>query len=252
MTRFLAIAIALFGIAGSALASGHGTSTLHDPFDRLLESYVRDDGVRYGAWSESKEDLAALGTYVDALEAVDPDALESDAAFAYWINLYNATTLELVLAHYPVDSIKDIGSLFKSPWKKKLVEVNGEALSLDEIENDIIRKRFSDARFHFALNCASIGCPELLREAYVAEHLDRQLESVTRGALNDPRWVDLSGEEARITKIFDWYREDFVGHSGSVAAFIAAYRDEPAETLIPRLADAKSASYDWALNEATP
>ncbi len=222
---------------------------LHDDYNALLGSYVDDGRVRYAAWSAAADDLERLRAYVDRLEATAPEELERDAQLAYWINLYNAATLELVLDHYPVESIKKIGGRLRSPWKRNVVTVAGEDLTLNGIENDIIRPRFKDARIHFALNCASIGCPPLAAWAYCEEELDTQLDTACRVPLNDSRWVEVEPQHLRLTKIFDWYRDDFVEAAGSIEAFIAGFRAEDADLFAdPGRLKIKYGDYDWDLN----
>lgn len=220
---------------------------LHRPFDVLLQKYVVIDKVRYAAWHANKEDLNALTSYVDALEAARPSTMERDPALAFWINLYNSATLELVLGHYPLASIKEIDS----PWKQKVVTVEGKPLSLDDIENQVIRPTFKDARIHFALNCASIGCPPMAAHAYSGARLVEQLDANCRAALKDPRWLALEGRKLRLTKIFDWYGDDFKNWAGGVRVFAAKYA--PAE-LATAIQDPKTSidigDYDWKLNRA--
>lgn len=224
---------------------------LHAPFDTLLAKYVNGSGVRYDAWSRSPEDLRLLAAYVDTLEAAAVVDFERDAALAYWINLYNAVTLELVLSRYPVDSIKDTAGFLRSPWNKKLVVVGGKELTLNAIENEIIRSRFGDPRIHFALNCASIGCPPLAKAAHRADHLNEQLESACRLAMNDPRYVRLEGSRLVLTKIFDWYGEDFSRDGGSVPSFVARYRKDVQEILNRgEPLKIEFAEYDWSLNRS--
>lgn len=247
MRRSMVLTMATILFAGVTARAGN--EDLHDPFDALLDVYVTDTGVRYDAWAEASEDVQALSRYVDELEAASPSDLDEPAALAYWINLYNATTVELVLSHYPVDSIKDIGGFLRSPWNKKLVVVEGEKLSLNAIENEIIRERFADARIHFALNCASVGCPPLAREAYRGATLNDQLDAVCQRTLEDPRWVRIEDDRLLVSKIFDWYRGDFEAEAGSVIAFIARYRAD-VKTLVSADPDIEHLHYDWSLNRS--
>lgn len=223
----------------------------------LTARYVVDERwVDYAAWHASDDDRRALGAVVDAFEAVDPAALARDDRLAFWINLYNAATVELVLENHPVASIKDIdgGGLFGSPWKIERVTVAGRALTLDQIEHEIIRPEFGDPRIHFAVNCASVGCPPLASEAYVGARLDAQLDAACRRALNDPTWVDLSGctgsygdGTIRLTKLFDWFRDDF-GGDDAVRDFIATYRPADAFRLRNTTCTLEYDDYDWRLN----
>lgn len=230
-----------------AQQSNSAPDNLHQDYDRMLRSYVVGKRFNYAAIYANKADLQALSDYVDRLENQNPAGWNPQEALAFWINLYNAATLELVLKHYPLDSIKDIGGFFSSPWNKKVVTVAGRKLTLNQIENDIIRPQFGDARIHFALNCASIGCPPLFKEAYEAEKLNTQLDSVTRSALNDRAWVEVRDKKLVISKIFDWYEDDFKADGSSVRQFISRYREDDA-AINDRQREIDHRDYDWRLN----
>lgn len=227
-------------------------SSAHHVLEKLLARYVVESGVDYAAWKRDPLSIAGLSSYVDQMEATDPESLSRDDQLAYWINLYNAATLELVLAHYPVPSIRDIGGPEGSPWKRPLVEIGGHVLTLDEIENEVLRPRFSDPRIHFALNCAAIGCPPLRSFAFEGSRIDAQLEMVTREALRDPRVLDegacgAKGGKIRLSRIFDWYAEDF----GELRAFLGAHVDRQVGAAWPATCELEFMDYDWALNEAS-
>jgi len=154
-----------------------------------------------------------------------------------------------VLSHHPISSIKKIGGLFRSPWIIDVVTVDGRDLTLDEIENDVIRPRFGDPRIHFALNCASIGCPPLAGHAFSDGRLEEQLHAVTWNALNDARWVLVESDRLRVTKIFDWFRSDFEADGGSVIDFILRHREPADHDRIRSLADRiHHLDWNWDLN----
>ncbi len=252
MTRTLAAVLGVIALLpASAFAGASSSAPTHADLDALLQRYVTEDGVRYAAWKENAGDIAALDAYLTRMSDVRVSALKSEAArLAFWINLYNAVTLDLVLEGYPVKSIKDLGGLLSSPWEKDRITVEGEELTLNEIENEIIRKRFAEPRIHFALNCAAVSCPPLRIGAFTPEALDEQLEERTRTFLEDDRsnFVEDDGR-LRLSKIFDWYREDFDAAAGSVPAYVQPY--------LPGFPDRapddvrwKATDYDWALNEA--
>lgn len=222
---------------------------LHQPFDLLLQLYAKNDRFDYAAIHQTPADLQRLREYIRTLGKLDPSGWERAHALAYWINLYNAATLMLVLDHYPVESIKDIGTLFSSPWKKEVVTVNGQKLTLDEIENAIIRKQFNDARIHFALNCASLGCPPLANRAYTGDQLETQLEAATGRVLSDANWVRITPKELQITRIFDWYEEDFVKAAGSVREFIVRYRPADRDKILDKNRKIEYLDYSWQLNK---
>lgn len=248
--RAAVVSAAALALAIAAAARDYDPDLVvdHSPFDALLAKYVASDGVRYAAWKESEGDRRALEEYVATLAAAQPSGLPRYSRLAFWINAYNALTLDLVLDHYPVKSIKDI----RSPWKRKLITVEGREFSLDEIENDIIRKTWKEPRIHFALNCAARSCPPLRAEAYESLELDRQLEEQTAAFLADERFnfVD-DGGRLHLSKILDWYREDFEAGGIDLVDWVRPH--------VPALADAeggksskvKFEGYDWALNEAS-
>jgi len=253
IARHLVLAGVLFAAADRSEASDPAISD-HSAYDALLRQYALPSGVDYRSWSESKADLAQLRTYLVSLERQAPSRLERSEALAYWINLYNAATLNLVLEHYPTASIKDIGTALSSPWKKKIVTVEGKHLSLNEIENDIMRPSFLEPRIHFALNCAARSCPSLRHEAYVGPELERQLEEQTMSFVGDPKknYLDDKGM-LHLSKLFDWYEKDFQESKGSVVAFVKPYIVAlQAYGVTGATPSVKYIDYDWSLNEASP
>ncbi|MBZ0267485.1 DUF547 domain-containing protein, partial [bacterium] len=229
------------------------SGAVHQPFDALLKEYVRPGGVAYNAWTTNGKDHGALDRYVRTLESVPisdlgEDEAARDGALAYWINLYNAATLRLVLEDYPVDSIKDLGGFLSSPWDRKLVTVEGTELTLNDIENRIIRAKFAEPRIHFALNCASRSCPPLRAGAFTGPELDTQLEEQTRAFLTDGKLNRVEGDHYRLSKIFDWYKDDFEKAAGTVTAFVRPYLkaagQDPGSD-----AKVKHVDYDWSLND---
>lgn len=229
---------------------------LHEPFDILLRLYVEGTRFNYQAIAANEGDRARLEAYVARLESLNPGNWNGNDALAYWINMYNAATLELILKHYPVNSIKDIGGFFSSPWNEDVVVVAGNPLTLNQIENEIIRPKFKDARIHFALNCASISCPPLANFAYVGESIDEQLDQAVKNVLNndlviemssEERWIDFRDNKIYVTKIFDWYKEDFAV-DGGVRKFIAEHRPQDEALLLDEKNKLKYMDYNWDLN----
>jgi hypothetical protein len=216
--------------------------------------------VRYAGF---ESDRAKLKAYLDSLSAVtrqDFDGWSKTEQLAFLINAYNAFTIEKVLTRYPnLKSIRDFGTFVGNPWKDKFFTLLGTPTSLDGIEHDTIRKPgvYDDPRIHFAVNCASVGCPALRNEAYVADRLDAQLEDQTRRFLSDRsrnRYVPDSGT-LEVSKIFDWYGGDFKRAKGDLVAFFASYAvdmsNAPEAQQAIRDGKAKIAfpEYDWALND---
>ncbi len=223
---------------------------LHKPFDLLLQKYVIEKRFNYEGIAGNETDKQRLYDYVKTLEAQTPSNWRQQDALAFWINLYNAATLELVLKNYPVNSIKDIGGLLSSPWNQAVVSVEGQTLTLNQIENDIIRKKFSDARIHFAVNCAAISCPPIANHAYNGEKLDSLLDVATRRVLNDENWVEIKNDKLLLTKIFDWYEADFVKMAGSVREFIAKYRENDRQAILDEHRAIEYKDYNWILNKS--
>ncbi len=234
-----------------------GTQSLdHRPFGELLRQYVRAsaDGVNrvnYGAWRASEAKLAALRAYIAMLEMQNPQGLTHDDQLAYWANLYNAETLRIVLAAWPVKSILSIRPtlLAIGPWKKPTLVVGGEALSLDDIENGILRPQFHDPRVHYALNCASTSCPNLNVAPWQGATLDRDLDAAARAYVNHPRGVRISGDSLTLSAIYKWYRADFGGADAAVLHHLGRFASAP---LMQRLLDHPKIAgydYDWSLND---
>ena len=237
------VAGVLLWLLGTAAASAAMDNSI---FAALLAQYDRDGRVDYAGF---KRDENRLDAYLNVLAATDPDSLTRDEQFAYYINAYNAWTIKLILSGYPgVKSIKDLGSLFQSPWKKKFVQMKDGLVTLDHIEHDILRPRFKDPRVHFAINCASKGCPPLLAEPFTGDRLDQQLNSVTRRFINDPGYNRLEGDTLYVSRIFKWFAEDF---NHDVVGFFSAYADGALKKDLtekrPQI-QVKYLDYDWSLN----
>jgi hypothetical protein len=262
----LAVATSAIAPAVDAQAFDHG----HSAWTALLKKHVvllrggQASQVRYAGFAA---DRAPLKAYLDALSAVPAAAFQAwtkPQQQALLINAYNAFTIELILTKYPdLKSIKDLGSLFSSPWKPKWIPLLGGKVSLDDIEHGMLRERgrYDDPRVHFAVNCASIGCPMLREEAYVADRLEVQLEQQSQRFMADRtrnRWNAQRGR-LELSKIFDWYGEDFrLGHRGigSLTGFAARYADVLADAPADRerirgqQVEIAFLDYDWALNDA--
>ena len=215
-------------------------------FADLLKEYVKDGVVDYAGF---KKDELRLDAYLKVLEGVNPGTLDRNAQFAFYVNAYNAWTIKLILSGYPgVESIKDLGSVFKSPWKKEIVRIDGDLVTLDHVEHEILRPRFKDARVHFAINCASKGCPPLFTEPYQGDILEQQLDAVTGAFLNDPDYNRLDGNTLYVSRIFKWFKEDF---NKDIVGFFLKNAKGP---LRERLEAGKGSikikylDYDWSLN----
>lgn len=230
----------------------------HAVWDRLLGAYVKPhaDGVtRFDYAGLQAADRDALDSYIAALSATPVSTLNRDEQFAYWTNFYNALTIQVVVDHYPVDSIRDIDispGLFSSgPWGKDLVTVEGEALSLDDIEHRILRPIWQDPRIHYGVNCASIGCPNLIATAYTAENIDGLLTANAKAYVNHPRGVTVEDGALTVSKIYSWFDEDFGGTEAGVIAHLRKYAAPELLAQLANIDDVADYEYDWALNDGS-
>lgn len=227
----------------------------HSAWDAMLKTHVKPDGdlnrVHYAAWKrDSRDDLLA---YIQHLEQVETAKLTRQEQYAYWVNLYNAVTVAQIIKHYPVESIRDIdispGFFSDGPWGAELVEVGGVALSLDNIEHDILRVNWDDPRVHYAVNCASIGCPNLARAAYRGETLDEQLDAAARAYIASPRGIRFDGGRVTASKIYSWYDEDFGGSEAGVIAHLRKHAEGETAERLAGLSAIDYYAYDWSLND---
>ncbi len=242
-------------LVGVTSLSAQAFDHQHAGWTRLLERHVEVDG---GVGSVDYDGLAAerpaLERYLAALSSVTPDefaAFSADERLAFLINAYNAFTVQLVLDHQPIDSIKDIGGWFRSPWKRRFFELLGGERHLDDVEHGMIRPWFQEPRIHFAVNCAAVSCPPLQPEAYVADRLDTQLERATRRFLRDARRTRFDGSRGRLelSAVMDWYRDDFERDGDTLGAFVAARIAGGAdEGRAIAEAHIRFLDYDWDLN----
>ena len=219
----------------------------HQPFSDLLGDVVSMQGhqsrVDYPRLIETRGQLDQYLASLSSVPRTTFDGFTKDQQLAYLINTYNGYQLRQVIDHYPLKSIKDVGSFFSSPWSKEFFILFGEAASLDYVEHQLIRKLFKEPRIHFAVNCASISCPPLSNQAYVALRLDDQLEHAASNFLNDTEANYLKGETLYVSKIFDWYEEDF---PNGVINFATRYRSGlPAANQIKL----RFSEYNWNLNQ---
>jgi hypothetical protein len=234
------------------------TSIDHDSWGYFLKTYVseHEDGINRIAYaSVKKKDAKALSAYIAKLENTPVSRYNRDEQLAYWVNLYNALTVNVILDHYPVDSIRDIkispGTFVIGPWSKKLISVEGEVLSLNDIEHRILRPIWRDPRIHYAVNCAAIGCPNLQREVFTAETADALLDTAARAYVNHQRGVRFENGRLIVSSIYSWFEEDFVDTDGSVARHLSRYADPDLAARLTDTIKVNGDEYDWTLNDAT-
>ncbi len=209
----------------------------HQLLNDILGDYVSSDGIV--DYAGIKSDVARLDAYIAELQQHSPDGEWSkDESLAYWINAYNAFTLKLISDNYPLNSITDLHG--GKPWDHKWINIGGKTLSLNQIENEIIRPTYNEPRIHFAVNCAALSCPPLANKAFTAENLDSLLEERTKGFINDPSYNQLTESPAQLSKIFEWYGKDF----GDVDAFINQYKKDGVSSITSH----EFTEYHWGLN----
>lgn len=239
--------------AGSQVVVDHST------WDKLLKSYVKAgaDGlnrVDYAAFQAAGQQ--DLKTYIAQLEKADLKVLDRSEQFALLANLYNAKTIDIVLDKYPVKSIKDIslgGGLIASikggPWKAKVLNVAGMPLSLDDIEHGILRPVFKDARVHYAVNCASVGCPNLQTQALTGGQLNAQLDASARAFINHPRAVAVTADGIAVSSIYNWFKEDFGSSDAGVLKHLRKFANPELAARMKAATSLDSYRYDWGLND---
>ena len=221
----------------------------HAIFNTLLKKHVSDHGkVNYKGFIADGEQLDA---YLTLLSTNPPDreTWSDEEQLAYWINAYNAFTIKLIINHYPVKSIRDIGPTLSIPlvntvWHLEFFTIGGKKASLDEIEHKILRKEFDEPRIHFAINCASVSCPQLLNSAYIAENLEAQLEQAARSFINDVKLNTMQATGADLSSIFSWFKSDFTRNGGLID-----YINQYANVKLNKDAKISYKKYNWFLNE---
>ncbi|MCB1503931.1 MAG: DUF547 domain-containing protein [Hyphomicrobiaceae bacterium] len=250
--------------AFSAHKVGATVQVDHHAWDQLLKSYVKPaaDGVNRVDYKSFKANGgAALKAYVADLERTKVSALDRPVQLAFWINLYNAKTVDIVLDHYPVASIRDIsleesllGFLKKSvgaggPWKTPIVNVEGRRLSLDNIEHDILRPVFKDPRVHYAVNCASYGCPNLQAAAFTGANADAMLTEGAKAYVNHPRGISVKDGRVKASSIYNWFQTDFGGSDAGVLQHVRLYATPELKAALAGVTAIDSYDYDWRLND---
>jgi hypothetical protein len=254
---FLLYSSSLFATSTSRWREADTASTTvvdHSAWSTLLQKYVRQDSsginrFRYNAVSAS--DKNTLNSYIQSLEKIAVLKLNKNEQKAYWINLYNSVTIQLILENYPVKSIREIPNKFlqTGPWDMKLVTVEGEKLTLNDIEHKILRPIFADSRIHYGVNCASIGCPNLANSPYTAENTSALLSSGARYYINHPRGVKIDGDTMTISSIYKWFKEDFGGNEEAIKKHLIKYANPELAEKIKSFNGSISYSYNWNLNE---
>ena len=229
----------------------------HSIWDRIVRAYIvpGSDGINYFAYGKvSGSDRSALQRYLQYLEQTPVSRLSRAEQKAYWINLYNALTVQVVLDHYPVESIRDIdispGFFADGPWKKKLVRIENQEISLDDIEHRILRPIWKDPRIHYGVNCASIGCPNLQPHAFTAENTEALLDRGAREYVNHPRGARVEDGRLIVSSIYEWFQEDFGGSDAGVIEHLKNWARPELQNRLKPMDRISDHHYDWTLNDA--
>jgi len=223
------------------------TATIsHQVWQSFLDSYLVQEGnytlVKYAA--VSSQDKQKLDQYIASLAAIDPRQYSSNEQYAYWVNLYNALTVNLILDDYPVKSITKLGGLFSfGPWGEEVVKVAGKNLTLNDIEHRILRPIWNDPRTHYAVNCASLGCPNLQAQAFTADNTEQLLEKAAKEFINSDKGVLQLKGKTQLSSIYDWFADDF-GNKQELVQHLATYRPD-----LANLNGKFSYEYNWDLND---
>ncbi|MDT0634790.1 DUF547 domain-containing protein [Spectribacter hydrogenoxidans] len=237
----------------------NSTATIdHAAWSDFLRAHVVPDPalglnrVRYGAVSPA--DRKALDTYIRRLENVAIADYSRPVQRAYWLNLYNAATVRLILEKYPVDSIRDIGGglfgLGSNAWQQKLLTVDGKPLSLDDIEHRILRPIWGDGLTHYGVNCASVGCPNLRDSAYLGDRVNQQLRDNARAYVNSRRGARFDDGRLLVSKIYEWYQVDFGGSETGVISHLRRFAEPALSARLDAAEGIAGYRYDWSLNDA--
>ena len=244
MQKALLPTVVVFLLTLAATGRAEQSPRWIETYNRLLNKHVTDTGVKYAAWKNSPADMQAIQEVVNGIAQTKVAGLNEKEQLAFYINAYNAWILHEALAKYPTKSVKDPLFTF---FLSKRIKVAGEQMSFNDLEKGIIRRKFNEPRVHFALNCASRSCPSLNREAFRGDKLDPQLEKLAVAFINSQKGVDYMSEKktAALSKIFDWYKDDFKGAGGPMS-FINNRRRPP----LPNDTKITYQDYDWSLNEA--
>jgi hypothetical protein len=229
----------------------------YSPWDMLLKKYLitnHPSGINRFRYAEvSPADRQTLGEHLGQMQQIRVSSLNRNEQKAYWVNLYNGLTVQVILEHYPVKSIMDIdispGFFRYGPWDAKLLTIEGEKVSLNDIEHRILRPIFKDNRLHYALNCASIGCPNLLPVAFTAANTEELLETGARTYINSPRGARMVKGRLHVSSIYKWFQVDFGGSKAGVVKHLLQYAESDLADALRTYNKGLRDDYDWSLNE---
>jgi hypothetical protein len=227
----------------------------HSQWQVILDRYLDDQhpsGInRFNYAAVTDSDQQSLNAYLSFLQTYEPRQFDAEEQMAYWINLYNAATVLLIIAEgRSIDSIRELrsGVFTRGPWRRKIINISGQELSLDDVEHGILRPIWKDNRVHYVLNCASLSCPNLQKTAFTGENVEALLELAAIEYINHPRGVRIEGGRLVLSSIYDWYRQDFGSEFADLISHLVKYIEPEMAVNIQKFNRAEY-SYDWALNK---
>ncbi|MEM7662838.1 MAG: DUF547 domain-containing protein [Pseudomonadota bacterium] len=231
------------------IASSENINAIYGEF---LDTYITEtDGINFVAYGDvSEEDHQALKAYIAALESQGVEGLSDEEAMAFWFNLYNAATIDVIIDNYPLNSIRSLGALNSGPWDRKILDVAGFGeMSLNDVEHGTLRATWNEPRIHYAVNCASFGCPNLMDRPWEAETLEEDLEAAAIAYVNHPRGVRVEDGKVTASKIYNWYKEDFGGDQAGILEHARQYAEGDLADALATATKINSFEYNWDLNE---
>ena len=229
----------------------------HADWNLILQRYVdasHPSGInRFNYTGVIPKDRQVLRDYLQKMQNIEVSGLKRDEQKAFWINLYNALTVDVILDHYPVKSIRDIdispGIFSNGPWDAKLLEIEGEKVSLNDIEHRILRPIWQDNRVHYAVNCASLGCPNLQPLSFTTQNLDMLLDKAARDFINHPRGVSFINNKLEVSSIYFWFQEDFGASENGIIQHLRKYLAPENLKKLDLVKKKIRQQYVWSLNE---
>jgi hypothetical protein len=231
----------------------------HDEWDAILMRYLRigEDGVHRVAYGEvTPADRARLDDYIAQMAGLPISAYNHTEQLAFWINLYNALVVRLIVDHYPIASIRDIGTPTATgaagPWRQELVVAEGSPISLHDIQHRILRPIWRDPRIHYALSCGAVSCPNLQPEPFYSDQLERQLNEAAIAYVNGSHCIRIEDDQLGLSSMFRWYRDDFGGTDRDVINHLMAYAEPGLAIKLQRFDQITDDGFDWRLNDAAP
>lgn len=227
----------------------------HDLWADILSSYLFNNSqinTKGFAYSQvTPNDKVKLKTYLQQLQAIDPREYSKNEQLAYWVNLYNALTVNLIIEHYPLDSIKDIGDGFTGPWNLELAHINDLPVTLNQIEHGILRALWQEKRIHYVINCASIGCPDLPNKPFNSYNIEQQLNNAANRFINQPKGVALTENTLVLSSIYNWFSDDFGENTQALLEHIKHYAKPALKAKLNNFNNDTNNikyAYNWKLN----